>query len=56
MDKCVENPNKPCTYCGNCDICDLDPTKICDSCEKCIFPENDYLTINVEIAEDEDNV
>ena len=28
--------DRPCTDCGECDRCDLDPSKICDNCCKCI--------------------
>lgn len=28
--------DKPCTECGECERCDLDPSKICDNCGKCI--------------------
>ncbi len=34
MKKCIyEDIN--CTNCGDC-ICELDPNKICDNCEKCL--------------------
>ncbi len=34
-DDCVLYDRK-CIGCGECEICDLDPTKICDNCGKCI--------------------
>lgn len=27
---------KSCVDCGECNICDVDKTKICDNCEKCL--------------------
>lgn len=29
------------------DCCDLDPTKICDSCGKCIEPDKNYKIIKI---------
>ena len=29
------------------DTCDLDPTKICDSCGKCIEPDKNYKIIKI---------
>jgi hypothetical protein len=28
--------DRPCTECGECERCDLDPKKICDNCGKCL--------------------
>lgn len=28
--------DRECIECGECNLCDLDPTKICDNCGKCI--------------------
>lgn len=36
MKYCVLEEGKVCTDCGECDVCDLDPNKICDNCCKCI--------------------
>lgn len=33
---CVLEEGELCSGCGACDICDLDPKKICDNCGKCI--------------------
>ena len=41
--------DRECTGCGECDICDLDPKKICDNCGKCIDSGNDYNTADVEL-------
>lgn len=38
-----------CTDCGECDLCDLDPTKLCNNCCQCInTPEGDYAEIEIE--------
>lgn len=39
---------KECIYCGKCDLCDLDDTKICDNCGKCINNDSDFRSIEVE--------
>lgn len=47
--------DRECTDCGECNICDLDPDKICDNCCVCIDRDADYLGINIdEIIEDVD--
>lgn len=28
--------DRECIECGECNLCDLDPSKICDNCGKCI--------------------
>lgn len=50
--KCVLY-DRDCIGCGECDICDLDPTKICDSCGKCIEDTSNYKIIKItKIIED----
>ena len=34
-EECVLYDRK-CIGCGECELCDLDPLKICDNCGKCI--------------------
>ena len=34
--ECIMCPGNPCDNCGLCNYCDLDPTKICDNCMKCL--------------------
>ena len=50
--------NRECIECGECNICDLDPSKICDNCKKCIGLSGDaeYRAIKVDgvISEDMD--
>ena len=31
---------RDCIDCMECEFCDLDPTKICDNCEKCLNIDN----------------
>lgn len=46
--------DRECIGCGECDICDLDPDKICDNCCKCIDKDADFKSIEIdEIVEDE---
>lgn len=45
-----------CIGCGECDICDLDESKICDNCGKCIMGDREYNEIKIDkIILDEDN-
>jgi hypothetical protein len=40
--------DRECIDCGECDdICDLDPTKTCDSCGKCLETEMEYRAIKI---------
>ena len=53
-DKC-ELYDRECIDCGECDRCDLDPNKVCDSCGKCIEPDKNYKIIKItKIIEDEE--
>lgn len=47
--------DRECINCGECDICDLDPTKICDNCCKCIDSDADYKGIYIDDIIDNDN-
>ena len=52
-EKC-ELYDRECIGCGECDACDLDPNKTCDSCGKCLETNNDYNAIKItEIIEEE---
>ena len=54
MKKCVLY-ERECISCGECDICDLNPEKICDNCGKCIENVQDYAEIEIDsIKLDED--
>lgn len=39
--------DRACIHCGECEMCDLDPLKICDNCGKCLEVK-DYATIAVD--------
>ena len=42
-----------CTNCGECDMCDLNPLKVCDNCGQCInFDE--VASIKIESIQDEE--
>lgn len=43
--------DRVCIECGECNMCDLDPEKICDNCEKCIDVDSDYAEIEIESVE-----
>lgn len=47
MKECVLY-DRDCIYCDECFICDLDREKMCDNCEECIKPENDYAKIIID--------
>lgn len=49
--------DRECINCGECDMCDIDPTKYCDNCGKCIESESEYRAIKItEIKMDEKKV
>ena len=37
-----------CIQCGECDRCELNPTKICDNCCQCIDTGADYRGIQID--------
>ena len=44
MAKCVLY-DRECIECGECNICDINPDKVCDNCGKCQQSHNGYLAI-----------
>ncbi len=47
-EKCVLY-DRDCIDCGECEFCDLDPTKLCDNCGKCLESINmDYAAIKID--------
>lgn len=46
LDPCVLKEGKNCTGCGECEICDLDETKVCDNCCQCLG-ESDYKAVEI---------
>lgn len=45
--------DRKCTGCGECDVCDLDPEKICDNCGKCLDIKDDAVIKIDKIIMDE---
>ncbi|MDO5299039.1 MAG: hypothetical protein Q4F18_06385 [Clostridia bacterium] len=56
--RCVLRADRECIECGECNLCDLDPSKICDNCGKCIGLDGsmEYRALKVDgiIREDMD--
>ena len=47
--------DRECIDCGECEICDLDPLKICDNCGKCLDIRDDaVIKIDKIIIDKED--
>lgn len=47
--------DRECIGCGECEICDLDPLKICDNCGKCLDIRDDaIIKIDKIIVEEDD--
>jgi hypothetical protein len=51
-DECVLY-DRECIGCGECEICDLDPNKICDNCGKCLDIRDDAVIKIDKIIMDE---
>ena len=45
--KCVLY-DRECIECGECNLCDLDPSKICDNCGKCIDSGEEYAELKID--------
>ncbi len=46
--------DRKCNGCGECEICDLDPEKICDNCGKCLDIRDDaVIKIDAILTEEE---
>ncbi len=46
--------DRECIGCGECDRCDLDPEKVCDNCMQCVKRDADYLGIEIDGIEMEE--
>lgn len=46
--------DRECIDCGECNICDLDPLKICDNCGKCLDIKDDAVIKIDKIIMEED--
>ncbi len=42
--------DRECIGCGECEMCDIDPLKICDNCGKCISVK-DFASIKIDSVE-----
>lgn len=47
--------DRECIGCLECEICDLDPNKICDNCGKCLNIQDDAVIKIDAIITDENN-
>lgn len=47
MKKCVLY-DRECIGCGECNLCDLEPGKLCDNCMRCVENGSDYNEIVIE--------
>ena len=45
--------DRKCIECGECDMCDIDPEKICDNCGKCLDFRDDAVIKIDKIVFDE---
>lgn len=43
--------DRPCTDCGECDFCELDPNKRCDNCMKCVNGNAEYRAVYIDSVE-----
>ncbi len=43
--------DRPCTDCGECDFCELDPRKRCDNCMKCVNGNAEYRAVYIDSVE-----
>ena len=49
MKKCILGLHETCINCGECDNrCELDPSKICDNCFKCLETDKNYIDIPID--------
>ena len=46
-EKCILY-DRECTECWECEACDLDPNKRCNSCGKCLEEGNSYKIIKID--------
>ncbi len=47
--------DRECISCGECDMCDLNPKKICDNCGACLEMDDDYNIVDVDLTLEENN-
>ena len=46
-EKCILY-DRDCIECWECEACDLNPSKRCDSCGKCLEPDKNYKIIKID--------
>lgn len=46
MRDCILEPGQECNLCGKCEVCDVDPAKICDNCCSCLG-KADYRAVEI---------
>ena len=47
MDKQCVLYDRQCIGCSECNMCDINPDKVCDNCGKCIEDNREYAEINI---------
>ena len=47
MSKCILY-DRECIDCGECDMCELDPSKRCDNCMKCVNNNTEYRAVIID--------
>ena len=52
--KCVLY-DRDCIGCLECEMCDLDPTKVCDNCGRCLDIQ-DFVSIKIDRIINEDSI
>ena len=48
--------DRVCIECGECNMCDLDPTKVCDNCGKCIGLEHTAISPEYRVIKVDGNI
>lgn len=43
--------DRKCIDCGECNMCDLNPLKVCDNCGACLETQDDYTAIKITSIE-----
>lgn len=46
MRECVLRPDEHCVECGECSYCDLDQSKLCNNCCRCLG-DSDYNAVEI---------
>ncbi|MEG0306569.1 MAG: hypothetical protein RR636_01415 [Clostridium sp.] len=55
MKECIFEAQKPCTNCGECNLCEYNKEKICNNCSKCLELEGyDVKEVKIDEVFDKD--